>query len=94
MGINEKIDALKKKTREYEDELKDLIESDTFKISTNTAFLQNIKLQEKFEGFGFFPDWLKLKHQQMWDKQTDGDVEITFKIKIQKEKGIKMRCVV
>jgi len=51
-------------------------ESNVFKISTNTAYLLNIGLNEKFSGYGFFPDWLVKKHEQGVKM-----VEITFKIK-------------
>ena len=85
LQIDKQIKQAQSNKAKYEKIKKELMENDIYKISTNTAFLQNIKLHEKFNGFGFFPDWLKIKHDQAWEKKIDGYVEVTFKFKSKKE---------
>jgi len=86
------IQNLKDEIKELEKEEKWINESNVFKISTNTAHLLNIGLNEKFKGYGFFPDWLEKKHEQHWKGKNDSKVEITFKLKpINKTKQKKKR---
>jgi len=85
LKITKKIEQAKKDVKRLEETKKELIELNSYKISTNTAFLQNIELDKKFEGFGDFPDWLKIKHEQHWEGKNDSAVEVTFKIKEKKE---------
>ena len=85
--IGLRIQNLQDERKELKEEEKKIDESDVFKISTNTAYLLNIGLDEKFAGYGFFPDWLNKKQEQHWKGKNDSTIEITFKLKKQKEKN-------
>jgi len=87
--IRKEIKKLQEKIKELEKEEKEVIESNVFKIATNTAYLLNIGLDEKFRGYGFFPDWLRTKHEQHWIGKNDSTIEITFKLKLKKEQELK-----
>ena len=77
--------VLKKKLSEIEIRKQELENSDSYAVSTNTAFLENVKMGRIFEGFGDLADWLKIKHEQHWKGKNDSIVEITFKLKNKKE---------
>jgi hypothetical protein len=56
---------------------KTFISSDTFKLSTNTAYLRNAKI---FDSWDNFQEFIAVKHDQHWAGECSSEVEVTFKI--------------
>lgn len=80
MSLQEKKEELKKELEELERFEKHLYKGDTYKLTTNTAFLQNSKITEIFDLWKGFPDFIKKKHEGSWKNENSSEVEITFKV--------------
>lgn len=80
LKIDKNIEEYKRKIQEYENIKKSLEEDFEYKFTTNTAYLLNMGVARIFEGFGHFPDWVRVKHEQHWKNICDSTCEVTFKI--------------
>jgi len=80
MEIDKQIEILREQIKNLELVKQEIEKSNIYKISTNTAFLLNNRFDEIFSGFGFFPDFLRLKHENHWSHKNSSQVEITFKV--------------
>lgn len=75
-SIEEKIAFHEKAIEQIKERQQEFEESNTFRLVTNTAYLQNTKT---FEGWDNFCEWLEIKHEQHWAKMNDSSVEVTLK---------------
>jgi len=78
--IEDEKKELLEKISELEKEKEELINQDIFRISTNTAYLQNTKITNAFRGYGHFEDWVRIKHEQGWKEGGSHQLSITFEI--------------
>ena len=81
MKINKEILEKERELKYLKARKKELEKQDVFKISTNTAYIQNSKIDEVFNLWEFFSDWIKIKHEQGFNNEGSQYVEIIFKIK-------------
>jgi hypothetical protein len=89
MSIKEEKEKLKLKLKELEEFEKELFERNTYKLTTNTAFLQNSKVTEIFDMWKGFKDFIIEKHERHWKGENSSEVEITFKV-LNNKKAIKI----
>ena len=75
-------DNLLKEIEDIETKDKNFQKQDSFKLSTNTAYLLNMKM---FSGWNDFREFIETKHEQHWSGENSSQVEVTFKIKGKKK---------